>query len=269
MPPQSGNIPFSCRILGAAFLAIALNNGAAAEEGRSWHYGPSGDDSSWGGVCASGTEQSPIALNDWNKSGQVRPISFAYKMGSKATIANNGYTLVVSPEAENTIEVGGESYRLAQFHFHTLSEHLIEGKRYPMEVHLVHVDEAGNPRVVIGVLIADDLDESDAEENSAHKLLGALQLRTEQGETSEAKLNVMDLMPADDGKPRLERVEFNGSLTTPGCSEGLTWIVMRERLQTTPEVIAKFHGIMGDNYRRVQPLNGREINCCGEDEPMN
>jgi carbonic anhydrase len=56
---------------------------------------------------------------------------------------------------------------------------------------------------------------------------------------------------------------------TPTCSEGLTWIVMRDKLHTTPQVIAKFHDIMGDNYRRTQPLNGRQINCCGESDTIN
>ena len=276
MLSKSGNFLSPCRMLGAALLAMGLSNGAAAADGHEWHYGPSGDDASWGGVCAAGTEQSPIAIDNWSKSGQVRPISFNYKAGN-AGIANNGHTIVVSPEAANTIEVGGETYRLAQFHFHTHGEHVSEGKRYPMEVHLVHVDDAGNPKVVVGVLIADDMEEGSATGNgsdlAAHNLLSKLQLPAKKGESvaSDVKLNIMDLLPVNNGEHRFERVEFNGSLTTPTptCSEGLTWIVMREQLHTTPQVITKFHDIMGDNYRRTQPLNGREIHCCGESDTIN
>lgn len=277
MPSKTERILSPCRMLGAAFLAMAMSNGTAAAESRDWQHGPSGDDSSWGGVCAAGTEQSPIALNDWSKSGQVRPISFNYKASNRAGISNTGYTIAVSPENANTIEIGGETYRLAQFHFHTHSEHVMEGKRFPMEVHLVHVDDAGNPKLVVGVLIADDLEEGSTPENgfdrAAHTLLGKLQLPPIRGESGELDidLNVMDLLPVSNGEHSFERVEFGGSLTTPTptCSEGLTWIVMREPLHTTPEVIARFHDIMGDNYRRVQPLNGRQINCCGESDTIN
>ena len=71
MPSTSGNILSSRRILGAAFLAIAFSNGAAAEEGHVLHYGPNGDDSHWGGECAAGMEQSPIAIDEWHTARSV------------------------------------------------------------------------------------------------------------------------------------------------------------------------------------------------------
>ncbi len=272
--------PVSC-VLGAALLTIGMSSGALAEEGHGWHYGPNGDDSSWGGVCATGKEQSPIDIPNWNDpsldEGQVRPITFNYGASGGAEITNNGHSIVVTPKAANTIEIGGETYRLAQFHFHTHSEHLSEGRHYPMEMHLVHVDAAGNPKLVVGIFIMDDLKEGAASKDktdlAASSLLDRLPLPAHKGDSSavESDLTVMDLMPVDHGEHRAEHVEFKGSLTTPTptCSEGLTWIVMGYKLHTTPKVIAKFHDIMGDNYREPQPINGRQISCCGGGETFN
>lgn len=279
MPSKTAKIHSSSRLLGAAFLAIGMCSSTFAADGQDWHYGPNGDDSGWGGLCATGNMQSPIDIPSWGdtsrKAGQVRPIAFNYDASGGATVTNNGHTIVVAPKAESTVEIGGESYRLAQFHFHTRSEHLSEGHDYPMEVHLVHVDAAGNPKLVVGMFVTDDLEEGAEPEHdgdlAAHRLLSRLPLPAKKGESTDLDMDMtmMDLMPVKNGEHRSEHVEFSGSLTTPACSEGLTWIVMRDKLRTTPKVIAAFHDIMGDNFRKAQPLNGREILCCGGSETIN
>ena len=199
----------------------------------------------------------------------MRTINFHYGASGGATITNNGHSLVVTPAAGNSVEIGGETYRLARFHFHTPSEHLSEGSHDPMEMHLVHVDAAGNPKLVVGILIDDHLMEGDTpnaiNNPKASRLLDGLVLPAHKGDrlAITGNINLMDLMPVAFERHRGEHIEYKGSLTTPSCSEALTWIAMFYRLHTTPEVIAKFHKTMGDNYREAQPINGRRILCCG------
>jgi len=265
----------ACRVLGAVLLAMGMSGAAIGEEGKGhdWHYSAkgNGDDSSWGGVCATGLEQSPINIPEGGGggSGPVRPIKFNYGASEGATITNNGHTVVVTPAAGNSVEIGGETYKLAQFHFHTQSEHQEAGNPEPMELHLVHVDAAGKPKLVVGVLIDDHLMESDTpsyiNNATASRLLNRLVLPAHKGDTHDVDgtINLMDLLPISFERNRGEHIEYKGSLTTPGCNEGLTWIVMLYRLHTTPEVIAKYHKIMGDNFRRPQPINDRPLLCCG------
>jgi carbonic anhydrase len=258
--------------LGAMVLTLALTGAASAAEGSSWKYGPDGSDAAWGGTCESGRTQSPINIPSWNDLGgnPVRPISLNYAATDGATISNNGHTIVVTVPDGNTLTIGDETYTLAQFHFHTPSEHLKRGHRSPMEAHLVHVDKAGNPKLVVGVLITDKFKESPTPTsyNSpvADKMLSGLPLPANKGEEIKLNaINLMDLMPIFFDERRNEHTEYSGSLTTPGCNEGLTWIVMGYDLHTTPEVIANFQKIMGDNHREEQALNGRKIKCCGPD----
>ncbi len=259
-------------VLGAAVLAMGMSGAALGEEGKDhdWHYGANGDDSGWGGVCAKGSEQSPIDIPESGGSGGETPtITFHYGQSRGGTITNNGHTIMVTPAPGNSVEIGGKTYQLAQFHFHTPSEHLYAGTHNPMELHLVHVDAAGKPKLVVGVFIDDHLMEGDTpnavNNPNASRLLDGLDLPAHKGDTHtlDGSINVMDLLPISFERHRGEHIEYRGSLTTPGCTEGLTWIVMFYQLHTTPEVIAKFHKIMGDNFRKVQPINGRSVLCCG------
>lgn len=199
----------------------------------------------------------------------MRTINFHYGEGSGSTITNNGHTLVVTPAGGNSVEIGGETYRLAQFHFHTPSEHMDNGRHSPMEMHLVHVDAAGNPKVVVGIFIDGLLEESDTpgsqNDPRASRVLDGLVLPAHKDDTRavDGTINLMDLLPIYFGRHRGEHIEYKGSLTTPGCTEGLTWVVMAYKLHTPPEVVARFHKIMGDNYRNTKPMHGRKIRCCG------
>lgn len=262
----------ACAGFGAVFLALGLSGAAVAGDGHDWKYGPSGDDSAWGGLCEIGVEQSPIDIPSWNGlgTGQVRPIAFDYgKTGG--VVSNNGHSIVVTPPKGNTLTIGGETFSLAQFHFHTPSEHLNNGHRYPMEMHLVHVDASGAPKLVVGIFVDDDWEQSATRNNmsdpTASMVLAGLPLPAHKGDeiALPGVIDLLDLMPVDISGRRGEHVEFAGSLTTPTptCLEGLTWIVMGYSLHTTPEVIAKFHAIMGDNYREAQALGNRAIRCCG------
>jgi carbonic anhydrase len=130
---------------------------------KHWAYEDSGDSvgpSKWGtlpgdAMCATGKRQTPINLT----TGVVKPrdlpnLAFAYKPSS-LSMTNNGHTVQMTYDGGSTLGLAGraDTWTLAQFHFHAPSEHTVEGASYPTEVHLVHVDSAGKPAVVVGVFI--------------------------------------------------------------------------------------------------------------------
>jgi carbonic anhydrase len=255
--------------LGAIVLALGLGGGAIGKEGHAWKYGPSGSDTAWGGTCVKGASQSPVDLPGSGTGGSPQKLTINYKAMRGATIENNGHTVQVTLPAGNTITVGGKTYALKQFHFHTPSEHLLAGYRFPMEVHLVHFDDEGHPKVVIGIFLRGRFEKLSAEKRAnptAHRLVSRLNVPTHKSKPIPVSgtVNPMDLMPFDTpdvSHRRMERYEYAGSLTTPPCTEGLTWIVMGYRLETTKKVIDGFQKAMGDNHRVTKPLRSA-VGCC-------
>ena len=164
-------------------------------------------------------------------------------------ILNNGHTIQVNYNPGSTIKVNGNEFELKQFHFHSPSENTIEGRSYPMEAHYVHADKDGN-LAVIAVLFETGEKNAELEKAWAHMPENA----GEKGVLSKS-VDANNLLPHDHGYYR-----FNGSLTTPPCSEGVWWLVMKYSQSVSKEQIAKFANTMHHpNNRPVQPANARVI----------
>jgi carbonic anhydrase len=219
-----------------------------------WSYGGSRNPTRWGELsedyilCETGKSQSPIDLPQEIPADETaQPINFNYQR-IPLTIKNNGHTIQVNYAPGSSIQINGETYQLLQFHFHTPSEHTVDEKAYGMEMHLVHQNHAGN-FAVVGVLI------EEGEENYFLQPLWDHFLESE-GEKKLEKLmiNAQSLLPE-----KREYYRYDGSLTTPPCSEGVNWYVMKTPIEASAEQIEQFMKIYQMNARPVQPLNRRKI----------
>lgn len=243
--------PFSSPRRLAAVLTVFLAASASAHT----HWGYTGHDSpeSWGSLseefraCSSGKSQSPVNIAD-TVQGKLPAVKVAYRP-SEVEVENNGHTIQVNyPEGGNTLTVGGRTYTLKQFHFHVPSENQIKGRTFPMEAHFVHLDENKQP-LVLAVLYED-------------------------GKTNGRLSSVWDVMPMTEGKVKLDKpfdaasllpknlsyYRFAGSLTTPPCSEGVSWLVLKNHDHIGREQAEKFTAAIGShNNRPTQPLNARVI----------
>lgn len=222
-------------------------------EGIHWTYeGEEGPDH-WSELCidytpCGGQVQSPIDIAGASDDAALTDIAKTYD-ATGTEILNNGHTLVFTQDAGSSIVVNGETYNLLQFHFHTVSEHTIDGSHYPMEVHFVHKNEATGKLAVIGVLF-----EEGAENPLLANFIDHLPTATDSTYSSADSYNPADLLPSDKSY-----FTYAGSLTTPPCSEIVTWIVMEHPLTASVEQIHKFEELEHENNRPVQPLEGRVI----------
>ena len=205
-------------------------------------------------LCSEGTHQSPIDLANPTAS-TLPPIAFNY--GTTAlNVRNNGHTIEVASSSENWIEVDSARYELLQFHFHAPGEHTVAGKSFDMEMHLVHQDENGT-LAVIGVLI------EQGAENAAFAPLWA-HLPGAPGPAQHHEnvaINAEDLLPG-----ARHAYRYDGSLTTPPCSEGVKWFVLTTPVELSAAQIAAFTAIFHGNNRPVQPLGERELLVDGVEE---
>ena len=256
------------RTMLAALCAITLV--ATATEDIRWGYQDQDGPERWAAqhpafaTCASGMEQSPIDLTDAQRHGTLahrphrRPaadlqeITFDYAPGP-ISILNNGHTIQVDHAPGNGITLDGTRYELVQFHFHHGSEHTVNGVRFPLEMHLVHRGDNG-ALAVVGVLF---------EEGSVNNALESIwnHLPRESGAATPVpvELDARALLPE-----RLTSWRYAGSLTTPPCTEGVSWVVMTEPVTLSATQIEAFGAIFFGNYRPVQPLNGRVVERRGE-----
>lgn len=195
-------------------------------------------------ACGSGQRQSPINIK------QALPaIQFDYK-DTTLKLVNNGHTLQVNYPAGSKITVGDHSFDLLQFHFHAASENTLDGKQFPMELHLVHRDSSGKLGVV-GVFM-----EEGSENATFQAILNNLPKEENQEESfSAVTLNAASLLPQNH-----QYYGFDGSLTTPPCTEGVEWRVLSTPIQVSKAQVDAFLKLFhGGNARPVQPLNGRTV----------
>ena len=227
---------------------------ASADAGHAahWSYEGAGGPEGWGRMkpefakCSTGSRQSPIDIQGGIKV-SLDAVAFDYKP-SAFRVLDTGHTVQVNVGPGNTIEVMGRRYELLQFHFHRPSEERIDGKQFDMVVHLVHKDLEGRLAVVAVLL----------ERGSALPIVQSVwnNLPLEKGDEVAAKLplDLGTLLPA-------ERSYFTymGSLTTPPCSEGVLWMVMKNPVQVSAEQIGIFSRLYPMNARPVQSASGRLI----------
>jgi carbonic anhydrase len=227
-----------------------------------WGYGKDDGPAVWGTLspawelCARGHAQSPIDLRGAEPAAQ-REVTFAYKPASLRIIhhehvvdvLNNGHTIQVNYDEGSTVEAEGKRFELVQYHFHAPSEHKVDGRHFPMEMHLVHKSEAGE-LAVVGVLIEAGAHNAAFEPVWSH-------LPDEPGELEHLEhvtVDVDQLLPRNRPSYR-----YRGSLTTPPCSEDVRWLVFAESVQLSQAQIDAFVALVNGNNRPVQPLEGRKL----------
>jgi len=197
-------------------------------------------------VCNTGQEQSPINIVN-PVPAKLPPIDFHY-LPSPLRLIDNGHSVQVNYAPGSHITVSGKQYELLQFHFHHPSEEEINGKRYDLVIHLVHKDTEGH-LAVIAVLF------KEGASNAAIKaVVNHLPTIKEQEVTTDATIDAATLLPQT-----RNYYTFTGSLTTPPCTEGVTWFVLQTPstlLDTELKTLAKLYP---HNARPVQPLNGRTV----------
>jgi carbonic anhydrase len=162
---------------------------------------------------------------------------------------DNGHTIQVNVDAGDTLTLGDQVFNLLQYHFHSPSEHTVNGEHFPMEMHLVHQSTAG-ALAVIGVFI------EEGEHNAAFDpVWGKMPMETGANvKIEQVQVNTDDLLPTDTASWR-----YHGSLTTPPCSEGVRWIVMQTPIQLDAEQIEQFKKEYTGNNRPTQSLNERPV----------
>ncbi len=238
-------------ILLLGLTCVGVFAGSSVHWGYSGHEGPE----HWGTlspsyqVCKDGQKQSPIDIHGVAKKA-LDPIQFDYTAKPKS-IVNNGHTIQVNMNPGSSITVNGKTYKLLQFHFHSPSEHTINGAPGDMVAHFVH-QAADGQLGVVGVLM-----------NSGASNPVVAELWQKLPKTSGSKTDlggfqsdVASVMPVDRAY-----YNYSGSLTTPPCSEGVNWMVLQQPSSVSATQVAAFTALFSKSVRPVQPLNGRQISA--------
>jgi carbonic anhydrase len=242
-----------------ALWLVLLASGlcVASENAQHWSYSGSTAPEKWAtlepdfAACSAGKAQSPVEIvHDAVHDTHQPHIHFAYQP-APLHIIDNGHSIQVNYAPGSFITVGEQRYELVQFHFHHPSEEWIDGKRFDMVAHLVHKDSAGK-LAVIAVLL------NTGGENAILKTLWANLPQQKEKESAPAgvTINATDLLPTD-----RSYYSFVGSLTTPPCTEGVRWFVLRHAGSLSPPQLDRFAALYPMDARPAQPLNGREIHA--------
>ena len=218
-----------------------------------WKYTGNKGPEFWGDLspdfasCNTGRNQSPI---DISKTVVASPSPLKTFQRFPATdIVNNGHTVQANFKAGNMLAVDGVMYQMKQVHFHASSENTIAGKSFPLEAHFVHIDPKGD-LAVLAVMF-----DEGAENKAIAKLWKQMSKRKSKPKKMKTKVLASELIPRKKGYYR-----FSGSLTTPPCSEGVIWIVMKSAMTASKSQVDAFKKVMRhENNRPIQPLNGRIV----------
>jgi carbonic anhydrase len=197
-------------------------------------------------LAKTGKQQSPIDIS--HPIGKQLPkIVFDYHL-AQINLVYNGHTIEEVEERGSFVEFKGARFELLQFHFHSPSEHTVGGKHFDMEMHLVHKSAEGKVAVV-AVLI------QQGQNNTAYETIWDYLPTPENRErVADATVDATALLPEN-----RDYFHYDGSFTTPPCTEGVLWLVLKQPVELSTEQITVFRQVIQGNNRPVQPLNGREI----------
>ncbi len=201
-------------------------------------------------MCAIGKSQSPINITKEVSvtTQDLDPINFNYHAHA-LQILNNGHTIQVNVDNHSSINIDGKHFILKQFHFHSPSENEIEGRSFPLEAHFVHVAKNGD-LAVVAVLF-----ELGKANPTLQKIFDAMPKHPNEQAAFELSSEMIDtLLPQE-----RSYYYFNGSLTTPPCSEGVKWMVLKSYQTLSKAQLREFTSVMHGNNRPVQPLNARKV----------
>jgi len=244
---------------------------APAKEAPHWDYEDEGP-TKWStlskdwAICGEGKAQSPIDIQKTSTS-KLPEITAQFPQSElkivhhehQADAINNGHTIQVNYSEGDTLTIGGEKYALMQYHFHGPSEHTVGGKHTPMEMHMVH-QSADKKLAVVGIFI----NEGKQTNNAFEPIWANLpKKKSEETHFPAVKVDVNQFLPASRSTYR-----YDGSLTTPPCSENVKWIVFSQPIELSAAQIGKFTSIIDPNNRPTQPLNGRTVATDHIDEKL-
>lgn len=231
-------------------LAVAATSAFAQHH---WGYSGEAGPENWAKLdsknilCSIGKNQSPIDITNPMQA-DLQPMKLDYR-AEALEVENNGHTIQVNHAPGSTLVVSGRTFELKQFHFHAPSENRVGGKQFPLEVHLVHADKDGN-LAVLAVMF-----EAGAANPALEKLWVAMPGKAGNKIALPAGISAAAMLPADKDYYR-----FNGSLTTPPCSEGVSWFVAKKPASASHAQVEQFTRAVGfANNRPVQAINARPV----------
>lgn len=216
-----------------------------------WSYEGLGGPENWGKLdpkntlCSTGTRQSPIDIRDGIKV-DLESIRFDYRP-APFRIVDNGHTVQVALDA-GSLTITGKTYQFVQFHFHKPSEERVDGRAFDMVAHLVHKSDDGQLAVVAVLLERGD------ENPFIQTLWNNLPLERNQEVRVASSIDLNALLPA-----KRNYYTYMGSLTTPPCSEGVLWLVMKQPAAVSGDQISIFSRLYPRNARPIQSAAGRMI----------
>lgn len=244
-------------------LALATSTMAFAQttpNPSEWNYNVPNGPYQWGSkpgysTCSVGADQSPIDIEDGDNAGlmnvtpdaSLEPLDLQWS-ASKFSEVYNGHTLQMNYDAGSKISLSGSDYDLKQFHFHSPSEHILNGRNYPLEMHFVHQNASGI--TVVGVFFTQG-----AANPSLQTIWDNAPKTVSTNTVAGLMINANDFLPKD-----LKYFAYKGSLTTPPCTEGVNWMVIKEPIEASAEQLRFLQKRLGGpNNRPIQPLDERSI----------
>ncbi len=198
-------------------------------------------------LCGTGTQQSPIDITESTTS-DLAPLTFNYSP-IPLSIENNGHTIKVGADTAGLLKIGDDEYQLLQFHSHSPSEGAINGERADMVVHMVHKNTKDQLAVVAVFFKVGE---------TANPVIDALWKVTPKtagkAQQHETQIDIKQLLPDD-----LNYYTFDGSLTTPPCSEGVRWVILKQTVSISAEQLTQYQTLYPHNARPLQALNDRKV----------
>ena len=234
------------------FQSVEIMGEAIAGE-TSWTYKANTGPNHWAeldetfALCGTGKGQSPTNLTAAASADLVNP-DFHYE-SVPLNLLNNGHTVQVPYAPGSYVVLDGDRYNLLQFHFHSPSEHTVDNRPWDAELHLVHQNDKGELAVVAVLL------QKEGSGSGAYDLISD-NLPEQAGDKirTELTINALNLLPKTTTTYR-----YTGSLTTPPCSESVTWLVMTDPVRLSAEKLARYETLLDHNNRPVQLLNNRSV----------